>query len=224
MPSTQAQGVIFDLDGTLLDTLEDLADAVNTALANHGWPTHPLDAYRQFVGNGVTTLIRRAMPEEHRLEDALVDEVVVKMREIYSRGWANKTRPYPGIDQLLTALRDNGVPMTVLSNKPHDATAAMVAHFFPANPFRLVMGARPDKPSKPDPTMALETAGFLGLPPTALLFLGDSDVDIRTAIAAGMTPLGAAWGFRGPEELRTAGARAVLRTPEELPGWLDAGC
>ncbi|WP_031388021.1 HAD family hydrolase [Desulfonatronum thiodismutans] len=218
------QGIIFDLDGTLLDTLEDLADAVNTVLTNHHWPTHPLDAYRRFVGNGVTTLIRRAMPEDERREERRVAEIVSEMREVYARGWANKTKPYPGIDPLLNALRERGVPMTILSNKPHDATAAMVDHFFPTNLFQLVMGARPDKPRKPDPTTALETSMHLGLPPEAILFLGDSDVDMHTANAAGMTSLGAAWGFRGTEELLAAGARAVLRSPKELLDWLTLDC
>ena len=224
MPPALPQGVIFDLDGTLLDTLEDLADAMNTVLTDHGWPTHPLDAYRQFVGNGVTMLVRRAMPEDEHREERRVAEIVSEMRAVYARGWANKTTPYPGIERLLSALRDKDIPMTVLSNKPHDATAAMVDHFFPANLFRVVMGAHPDKPRKPDPTTALETAGRLGLPPGAILFLGDSDVDMRTAHAAGMTPLGAAWGFRGPEELRAAGARVVLGTPMELLEWLAADC
>ncbi len=224
MSTAPFQGVIFDLDGTLLDTLEDLADAMNTVLAEHHWPTHPLDAYRRFVGNGVTMLVRRAMPEEERREDRRVAEIVSEMREVYARGWANKTKPYHGIDHLLNALRDKSVPMTVLSNKPHDATLAMVDHFFPADLFRMVMGARPDKPRKPDPTTALETADHLDLPPGSILFLGDSDVDIHTANAAGMTPLGAGWGFRGPEELRTAGARVVLDTPMELLEWLAADC
>ncbi|PTN37520.1 HAD family hydrolase [Desulfonatronum sp. SC1] len=224
MPAIHPQGVIFDLDGTLLNTLEDLADAMNTVLADHHWPTHPLDAYRRFIGNGVTMLVRRAMPEEERGEDRRVAEIVLEMRETYAHGWANKTKPYPGIDHLLNTLRDKSVPMTVLSNKPHDATAAMVDHFFPANLFQVVMGAHPEKPSKPDPTTALETAKHLGLPPETILFLGDSNVDMHTAKAAGMTPLGAAWGFRGPEELLAAGARAILQSPKELLDWLDSDC
>lgn len=224
MSTSPFRGVIFDLDGTLLDTLEDLANAMNTVLACHHWPTHPLDAYRRFVGNGVTMLARRAMPEEERQEDRLVAEIAAKMRKVYALGWANKTKPYHGIEHLLNTLRDKNVPMTVLSNKPHDATAAMVDHFFPKNLFQVVMGAHPEKPSKPDPTTALETAEFLGLPPGAILFLGDSDVDMHTANAAGMTSLGAAWGFRGPEELLAAGARAILQSPKELLDWLVLDC
>jgi phosphoglycolate phosphatase len=224
MPSIQPQGIIFDLDGTLLDTLGDLADAMNTVLAEHHWPTHPLDAYRHFVGNGVTMLIRRAMPEDERHEERRVAEIVSEMRAVYAHGWANKTKPYPGIDHLLNVLRERGVPMSVLSNKPHDATTTMVNHFFPTSLFRLVMGARPDKPRKPDPTTALETSMYLGLPPEAILFLGDSDVDIQTANAAGMTSLGAAWGFRGQEELLAAGARAILQSPKELLDWLAPDC
>lgn len=219
MPKGDALGVIFDLDGTLLNTLEDLADAMNSVLISRGWPTHPVDDYRRFVGNGVAMLARRAMPKNERSEDR-VAEVVSRMREVYATGWANKTRPYPGIGQLLEALRDRETPMAVLSNKPHDATLAMVGHFFPADSFRLVLGARPNKPRKPDPAAALEAAEHLGVAAQSVLFLGDSDVDMQTAKAADMTALGAAWGFRGPEELQAHGARAILHTPLELLEWL----
>jgi phosphoglycolate phosphatase len=218
-PPIGPAGVIFDLDGTLLNTLDDLADAMNLVLARHGWPEHPVDSYRRFVGNGVGMLVRRAMPEDRRNEE-LVPGVVREMRGEYARRWAEKTRPYPGVEQLLNTLRELAVPLAVLSNKPHDATLAMVRHFFPADMFRIVNGAKPDKPRKPDPTTALETARFLGLAPQSVLFLGDSDADMLTAAAADMVPLGAGWGFRGTEELIASGAREVLQSPLELLAWM----
>ncbi|WP_045222174.1 HAD family hydrolase [Desulfonatronum thioautotrophicum] len=222
MSTPRPQGVIFDLDGTLLDTLEDLADAMNTVLASHHWPTHPLDAYRRFVGNGVSMLVRRAVPEVERNDVQRLDAITQEMRSVYGRHWAKKTRLYPGIDPLLRTLKAQGIPMAVLTNKPHDAAMALVDHFFPENMFRLVTGAHPDKPRKPDPTTALETADHLGVLPASTLFLGDSDVDMQTATAAGMTPLGAGWGFRGPDELLASGASMVLNNPMELLDRLPA--
>lgn len=216
MPTPRPQGIIFDLDGTLLDTLEDLADAMNMVLASHGWPTHPLDAYRRFVGNGLAMLVRRAVPKTERHDDRWLDAITEEMRTVYGRRWANKTRLYPGIDLLLRTLRAQEFPMAVLTNKPHDAAMALVDHFFSKDMFQLVTGAHPDKPRKPDPTTALETADHLGVLPASTLFLGDSDVDMQTATAAGMTPLGAGWGFRSPDELLASGASTILYNPVEL--------
>jgi phosphoglycolate phosphatase len=209
------RAAIFDLDGTLLNTLADLTASMNTVLDQMGWPTHPMDAYRWFVGNGVAKLVERALPEAQRLESTIA-ECVRAMRAEYAGRWARTTRPYPGVEELLQALVDRDMPMAVLSNKPHEATLEMVRHFFPRTPFRIIAGAKPDTPRKPDPFAALEIAGQLGIQPGAMLFVGDSNTDMQTAAAAGMTGLGAAWGFRGREELLAAGAVHVLETPLEM--------
>lgn len=216
------QGVIFDLDGTLLDTLTDLAEAMNRVLARQGWRTHPVDAYRRFVGDGVAMLVRRALPDEQR-QESVIAECVRAMREEYARIWARTTKPYAGIEELLGKLESRDIPMAVLSNKPHEATREMVCHFFPRVLFHEVAGAKADKPRKPDPAVALEIGASMGVAPGSMLFLGDSDIDMQTAQAAGMVPLGAAWGFRGRDELLASGAARVLETPLELMDWLRPG-
>lgn len=205
---------IFDLDGTLLDTLHDLADAANAALAADGHPVHPVDAYRQFVGDGIETLLRRALPDEHSDED--VARGVERMREIYAAGWSVRTAPYEGIHPLLSALRERRLPLAVLSNKPHPFTVEMVHHYFGDAVFAQIAGAKPDVHRKPHPEAALRMAAAWGLEPCDVAFIGDSDVDIRTAKAAGMFAVGCSWGFRGPAELRKAGAELLLDVPADL--------
>lgn len=213
------QGVIFDLDGTLLDTLTDLAESMNHVLGQKGWQVHPVDAYRRFVGDGVEMLAQRALPLEQR-QDSIIEDCVRAVRAEYALRWARTTRPYAGVEELLRGLESLNIPMAVLSNKPNDATQDMVRHYFPGTAFQIVAGAMPGKPKKPDPGVALEMARQMRIPPDAMLFLGDSDADMRTARAARMVPLGAAWGFRGREELAAAGAAHVLEKPLELLDWL----
>lgn len=214
-----SRGVIFDLDGTLLDTLEDLAASMNTILERKGWPAHPVDAYRWFVGDGVAMLVQRALPERRRRE-SIIRECVQAMRTEYAGRWAEHTEPYSGVPELLHALTVRGASLNILSNKPHDAVREMVRHFFPKTHFQVVAGAVPDKPRKPDPTAALEIADMLGFASRDMFFVGDSSTDMKTAKAAGMTALGAAWGFRGRDELLASGADGVLETPMNLLSWV----
>lgn len=209
------QAVIFDLDGTLLNSLEDLADAMNAVLGAATLPGHPLDAYRYFVGEGIETLVRRALPENHR-DEAAVARFVAAMAAEYDRRCLVKTRPYPGVPALLDALTARGVPMAVLSNKPHGPTVEMVAALLGSWTFAAVLGARPGVPKKPDPAGARELAGLLGLPAAAIVYVGDTATDMATAAAAGMFGVGVLWGFRTAEELRAAGARALVGEPREL--------
>ncbi len=212
------QGIIFDLDGTLLNTLQDLADTVNIVLAGRGWPEHPVDAYRYFVGDGLPMLVKRAVPDE--VEDQeVIESCIQEARQEYSRRWANKTAPYPGVLEALEELARKEIPMAVLSNKPHEATLETVKYFFPNGCFQVVQGALPNGAVKPDPEPALEVAARMGLQPQQVYFLGDSNVDMFTAVRANMTALGAAWGFRGREELLQAGANYILQTPQELSGY-----
>lgn len=219
MEKSRKQGVIFDLDGTLLNTLADLAEAMNSVLAQRGWQTHPKDAYCRFVGDGVAMLVRRALPEKQRQEPVLT-ECVRAMREEYAKTWARTTKPYAGVEELLDRLGSRGIPLAVLSNKPHESTVEMVLHYFPHVPFCDVVGAKPEKPRKPDSKVALEIAESMNVAPENMLFLGDSSIDMQTAVTAGMIPLGAAWGFRGRDELLASGATSILNTPLELINWL----
>jgi len=209
------KAVLFDLDGTLLDTLEDLCDSVNRVLASRGYPVHPLDAYRYYVGDGAATLFRRVLPEGKN-SDEMVQKCLLDFREDYGRSWNVKTKPYPGIEELLDALTGGGIRMTVFSNKPHETTKKCVDGILPRWRFEPVLGQREEVPKKPDPAGALEITRILGLQPSDFLYLGDTGTDMRTATAAGMFPLGALWGFRTEEELIETGARALIREPMEL--------
>lgn len=213
--SPRLRAVVFDLDGTLLDSLEDLADAMNCVPAEAGYPLHPLDAYRYFVGDGIEALVRRAVPEGAR-DEATLPALVDAMRDEYARCSANKTRPYPGIPELLDALQAQGMPFAILSNKPHAATVDLVARLLGRWRFATVLGARDAVPKKPHPAGALEIAGNLGLAPAAFAYVGDTPVDMGTARAAGMFAAGVLWGFRDRDELQAAGAQALLGTPAEL--------
>ena len=209
------KAVIFDLDGTLLDTLEDIADSMNSVLKQFAFPEYSREVYRYFLGEGIERLVRQALPEDKR-EQALIMQCVTRMREEYSKRWANKTRPYPEIPELLDALTGRGIKMAILSNKPDDFTKKMVAKFFPRGKFTIIQGEKPFVPKKPDPSAALAIAKNLKIPPHTFLFLGDSEVDMKTALAAGMHPVGVLWGFRTAEELISSGAKALIQNPADL--------
>lgn len=213
--SKNFRAVIFDLDGTLLDTLDDIGDSVNRMLAEYGFDGHTMDDYRRFIGNGLRVLVTRALPLAGR-SDVMVHQCVQRARELYWENWNRKTRPYEGINDLLNELEKKGVVMTVLSNKPHDFTMRYVHAYFDRQTFHLVMGQNDDFPAKPDPQSALYIAQQIGLPPSRILFVGDSAVDMQTAAAAGMHAVGAAWGFRGPRELEANGCQTLVRHPKEI--------
>ncbi len=212
------KAIIFDLDGTLLYTLEDLADSLNDVLRAEGLPTHPTDAYRFMVGNGLERLVIRALPEGLRIP-AHVRPILRKFVEYYRENQCRRTRPYPGLPELLERLAGAGLRLAVLSNKAHPNTVEVVEHFFPGR-FQMVLGMRPEVPAKPDPAGALEIVAAFGMRPEDFLYLGDSDVDMKTAVAAGLFPVGAGWGYRPREELTAAGARVVIEAPEELWGMI----
>lgn len=214
------QAVLFDLDGTLLDTLADIAHAANSVLVRQGFPAHPPETYRQFIGEGVAMLIRRSLPPE-RDEDELVARCVEDFRATYDRCWNIRTHPYDGMPDLLDALTDRGLALAVLSNKPDDFTRRCVEAYLSRWPFRAVIGARAGSSRKPDPSGAWEIVRRLGVPAEQFLYVGDSAVDMETARRAGMRPVGAAWGFRSAEELWSSGAEAVIESPAELIDILD---
>jgi phosphoglycolate phosphatase len=213
------KAILFDLDGTLLDTIEDIADSMNQVLSRFGFSGHDIEAYKTFVGDGVESMVRRVLPVES-LDDDLVARCVAAMREEYGRRWDKKTRPYPGIPDLLDSLLLREIPMAILSNKPDDFSQLVVAKQLPQWPFKVVLGARPAVPKKPDPAAALEIAGIMHLSPDRFLYLGDTSTDMKTAVAAGMFPLGALWGFRTAQELTAHGAQALLERPLDLLHYL----
>jgi phosphoglycolate phosphatase len=217
-----ARAVLFDLDGTLLDTLDDIADAANAVLEGEGFPTHPAGDFRKFIGEGVAVLFRRALPAGIGDDPAFVGRLVEAFREEYGRCWNVKTRPYEGIPELLDALTVRGLALALLSNKPDDFTRLCAGAYLDRWPFRVVLGARDGVPRKPDPAGAFEVAGRLELPPSAIVYVGDSAVDIETARRAGMVPVGVSWGFRPVEELREAGAVAVIDRPGDLLAVLES--
>jgi phosphoglycolate phosphatase len=209
------QAVIFDFDGTLLDTLRDLAESVNTVLNRSGFPEHSLEAYRHFVGEGIEELARRVLPEGHR-DEATITRTLTDVREEYRQRWPNHTRPYEGIPELLDALTARRVKMAIVTNKPDDSTRTMAARLLPKWKFDVIVGATTDLPRKPDPKGALEAARRLRLPPGAFVYVGDSDIDMKTANAAGMYAVGVLWGFRSADELIRNGAKVLIRKPLEL--------
>jgi len=213
------QAVLFDLDGTLLDTVQDLADSVNIVLRRFGFPEHGTESYKYFVGDGVDQLAHRALPENHR-DEATVTKCIKAIREEYSRRWANNTRPYEGIPELLDTLTARNTRMAILSNKPDDSTKATVSKLLPDWHFDPIVGASPSVPMKPDPEGALNIARSLNIPPNSFLYLGDTGTDMRTACAAGMYPVGALWGFRKADELTESGAKTIIKDPGELLGLL----
>ena len=213
--SLKFQAVLFDLDGTLLDTLEDLADSMNTVLEEQHFPVHPVDAYRYFVGDGMKELARRVLPAAKR-DDAMVAINVELMSAEYAKRWNRKTKPYPGMEEALDKLTADGIRMAVLSNKPDAFTKKMIPALLPRWDFSPVIGARPGVPVKPDPQAALEIAGLLQLSPSRIMYVGDTAIDMKTANAAGMYAVGVAWGFRTIDELRQNGAKAIVHEPGEL--------
>jgi len=213
------QAVLFDLDGTLLDTLADLGNAMNRVLAAQGLPGHPLDAYRYFVGEGARLLVTRALPENRR-DEATIAACLDAFQADYDQNWRVETKPYPGIPDMLDALTARGLKLAVLSNKPHDFTVRCVHELLPRWTFEPVFGLRETVPRKPDPAGALEIAACLNLPPANFLYLGDTATDMQTARAAGMVPVGALWGFRSAEELAESGAEMLLEEPVGLLGVL----
>jgi len=214
------RAVLFDLDGTLVDSLEDIGDSMNTALSEMGLPNHSSSSYRGFVGDGVRVLAQRALPVGRR-DDVTVDACVARMVAIYGARFDEKTRPYDGVPPLLDELRRRGLGLAVLSNKPHDLTVALVARLLGRWSFDPVFGERAGVPRKPDPSAALEVAGLLGLVPGEILYLGDTPIDMKTARAAGMPVLGVSWGFRDAAELIATGASAVVGHPLDVIGHLS---
>ena len=209
------KAVIFDLDGTLLDTLDDLADSMNYVLESNGFPIHDIDKYKYFVGNGLRNLVTKALPPEHRNPET-IDSAFDNMLKEYSKRWDKKTIPYPGVPELLDQLKLRGIKLAILSNKQHSITVKIAEKFLNKWKFEVVFGERPGVPRKPDPASALEVIKILNIPAHDIIYMGDSGTDMQTANNSGMYAVGVSWGFREAEELINAGAKRVIDTPGEL--------
>ncbi len=209
------QLVIFDLDGTLLNTIDDLAVAANYALSQCGYPTHEVSEYPHFVGNGINKLLERALPEYKRNETE-VERLRASFMPYYDAHNAVYTRPYDGIVDLLEQLRRDGVLLAVASNKYHSATVSIIRHYFPQIDFSVVLGQRDDVPKKPHPAIVNEILERTGVRQQDALYVGDSGVDMTTACAAGVESVGVTWGFRSEAELVETGACHIIHSADEL--------
>lgn len=206
---------IFDLDGTLLNTIADLADATNYALAEHGFPVHPVASYYYFVGNGINMLFKRALPEEARDEETIA-AIRASFKVYYKEHGEDHTVPYDGIRELLETLQQRGVMLGVASNKYHEATVDLVNRYFPTIRFAAVYGQREGIPVKPHPRVIEDILRETQTNTSDVLYIGDSDVDMMTAKAAGVKGVGVCWGFRPKEELMQHQPYALVETPEEI--------
>jgi phosphoglycolate phosphatase len=214
---TKIKAVVFDLDGTLLNTLDDLAAAVNHALDAHGMPTRTVDEVRRFVGNGVAKLIERAVPAG---TDAATQQAVFDtFRAYYVEHSLDTTAPYDGILPALARLKTAGIAMAVVSNKLEEATAALCQHFF-GDLIAIAIGDVPDRPRKPAPDGTLAALARLGVTPDEAIFVGDADTDVLTAKNTGLPCLGVTWGFRDADILRAAGATHLIDTPVQLADYI----
>ena len=209
--------IVFDLDGTLLNSLEDLADSANWVLEQHGFPIHPVDAYRYFVGDGVRKLIERILPQEERTE-ARIEQCRQEFVAYYKVHMEDKTSVYEGITELLTELKNRGLKIAVATNKVHVAVAPLMAKYFPNIRFDSMIGQREGIPVKPAPQIMYDILKETGCQSSDTLHIGDTATDMQLAQNAGVTPVGVLWGYRPLEELQEAGAKFIISRPEELLG------
>ena len=209
------QGVIFDLDGTLLDTLACIGTAFNQALEETGYPTHPIQDYKDFIGDGVFKCAERALPRAAR-QPELIDALVMLERRRYETVWRQEIAIYDGIPELLAALQAQSVPTAVLTNKDQDAANDCLIECFPQHTFDCVVGYTGAYPHKPDPACGAAVIKTLGLRPSQLMMVGDTPVDLATARACSLFAVGVSWGFRTRETLIAAGLDVLIEHPSDL--------
>ena len=207
--------VIFDLDGTLLNTIDDLATATNHAMATMGFPQHGMWVYPKMVGNGVKKLIERALPDDARSEKNITD-ALAHFTEYYNAHCCDATTPYPGIPELLADLTARGINLAVTSNKYQDAVTKLINHFFPDANFRAILGNEDGMPRKPDPSIVFKALSMCPTPKAEVLYVGDSGVDMETARRACVESCGVTWGFRSIHELKEALADHIVSTPDQI--------
>jgi phosphoglycolate phosphatase len=209
------KAIIFDLDGTLLNTLDDLADCMNRVLHHHGYPSYPVEQYKLFVGEGIYSLVKKAV-NPFTQNQIKIDSMFEEMKEEYKKNWNKKTKPYETMIDVLSELKKAGILLSILSNKPEPLAKITVRYFFPKISFFHVQGALDTIPQKPDPTGALAMIKKANLPKKEFILIGDSSVDMATAKNASIYPAGVLWGFRGKEELIKYGAKHIFKHPKEI--------
>ena len=209
------KAIVFDLDGTVCNTLQDLGECTNQALADFGFPPHEIEEYKMIVGNGVDTQMRRAIGEEKYTKE-IADQVKAKFKEYYHKNYLKNTKPYEGVAEALDEISAMGLKLAVFSNKP-DEFAGTICTKLLGDRFDLVAGNRPGVPVKPDPTGLFAALEKLGATPEETIYCGDSGVDMQTGKRAGIVTIGVDWGFRTQEELWENGADYVLSSPSQLP-------
>lgn len=207
------QGVIFDLDGTLVNSLDDLAISVNKVLANYNFPTHDIESYKYRVGNGIRKLMERSLPEDKHY---LLDEALTQFKTIYAKHNLDHTAPYADIIDLLKQLKAKNIKLGICTNKHDEAAKDIVKLLFGEGIFSEIIGDKAGLKRKPDPSKVLLIAKNWGLAPSQIAYLGDSDVDMQTAVNANMLAVGVLWGFRTAEELKNNGADILLDKPLDL--------
>jgi len=206
---------IFDLDGTLLNTIADLATATNQALDACGFPTHPIETYPFFVGNGINKLFERALPAEARTEENVL-RIRAHFLPYYDEHNADLSHPYPGIPQLLENLQAAGIQVAVASNKYHRATEKLIRHYFPTIRFSAILGQREGVPIKPHPQIVEDILALVPVSKEEVIYIGDSGVDMQTALNAGVESIGVTWGFRPREELLQYSPTHLADTAKEI--------
>jgi phosphoglycolate phosphatase len=210
------QGIIFDLDGTLVDSLEDLIDSTNVMLASYGYPQKTYAQGRLLIGRGIRKLVEGALPEAVQGDTALLDEAEQRMKAEYKRRYTNKTVPYPGIPELLAFLTGKGIPFGVSTNKPIEAARSIAWTLFGKEIFVDVIGQQAGQHRKPEPTQTLNLAKAMGVAPADCIYMGDSWVDYETAVNAGMLPVLCSWGFSTPEQLAEFSDAVLIHSPAEI--------
>jgi phosphoglycolate phosphatase len=215
------RAVCFDLDGTLLDTLDDLADSMNRTLAANDLPTHPTEAYKYFVGAGMRMLAHRVLPDELKGNAEIEEKLFHGARDQYAKRWAEKSKPYEGIPEMLDELTRRGIRMAVLTNKPDDFAQLCVNELLPHWKFDIIQGVSETIPPKPDPTGGQFVTREFGIPAEEFLYVGDTAIDMKTGTGAGMFTVGVLWGFRLADELLDNGAMKLISHPSELIDLLD---
>lgn len=205
---------IFDLDGTLLNSLIDISESVNLILSQYNLPQHSIDAYKYFVGNGIKVLAEKSLPEDFDMNH--FPDFLSKVEKEYMSRQTLKTHPYNGIMEMLKELNNRNIPISILSNKPHEFTEIVVDHFFLEVEFKYIFGAREDVPRKPNPASVYEIINLIGLPKSEFAFVGDTATDIQTGLNAGLDSIGVSWGFRTINELEETGATSIINNPTEL--------
>lgn len=206
--------VIFDLDGTLINSIEDLADATNYALSKNGYSIHPLDKFYYFVGDGILKLIERAVPDGIKNKDE-VFKVKKDFSDYYEKHFADKTKPYDGIQDVLKEISENGIIIAVASNKAEEFTKKIIDNIF-TNQINMVVGQIDNIPKKPAPDMVHKILNYYNIDKKDAIFVGDTNIDILTAKNSGLTSVGCLWGFRTKQELSDAGADYIIANPHEL--------